>query len=58
MLNSLMRDVNRRSYILSMEDLNNTITTRNFYYSKNANKVNVHKRKNQNIPSGYLSAQS
>ena len=34
------------------------IRTRYFCYSKNANKINVHKCKNQNIPSGYLRAQS
>ena len=35
----------------------NSIKTRYFSYSKNANKINVHKRKNHNISSGYLPAQ-
>ena len=38
--------------------LKKLIRTQYFCYSKNANKINVHKLKNQNIPSGYLPAQS
>ena len=65
-----MSDGNRRSYILkqtcrpqlqvclSMKDVKKLDKTRNFCYSKNTNKINVHNRKNQNIPSGYLPAQS
>ena len=57
-----MPGVNRRSYILTKNlqtlaagllkhDVKNPIKTRYFCYSKNANKINLHKRKNQNIPS-------
>ena len=38
--------------------LKNLLRTLYFCYSKNANKVNVQECKNQNIPSGYLPAQS
>ena len=38
--------------------LKNSIKTRYFCYSKNTNKINVQKSKNQTIPSGYLPTQS
>ena len=38
--------------------LKNSMRTQYFCYGKNNNKINVHKCKNQNIPNGYLPAQS